>query len=45
MITNTDYDNPAPWTEQNPFVVWVALVVAVIVLGWLAVRALEAGAV
>ena len=41
MITNTDYDNPAPWTEQNPFVVWVALVVAVIVLGWLAVRALK----
>ncbi|MGE5837945.1 MAG: DUF3999 family protein, partial [Acidobacteriota bacterium] len=41
MVTNAAYDNPAPWTEQNPFVIWAALVVVVIVLGWLAVRALK----
>jgi hypothetical protein len=43
-ITNANYSDPAPWTEQNPIVVWVALLVAVAVLGWLAVRALKSAA-
>jgi hypothetical protein len=40
-VTNGAYDDPAPWTERNPFVIWAALGVAVIVLGGLAVRALK----
>ena len=40
-VTNEAYDDPAPWTERNPFVIWAALGVAVIVLGALAVRALK----
>jgi hypothetical protein len=40
-VTNEAYDDPAPWTERNPFVIWAALAVAVVVLGALAVRALK----
>ena len=41
LVTNDAYDDPSPWTERNPFVIWVALGAAVIVLGVLAVRALK----
>jgi hypothetical protein len=41
MVTNEAYDDPAPWTERNPFVIWAALAVAVVVLGVLAVKALR----
>jgi hypothetical protein len=40
-VTNQAYDDPAPWTERNPFVIWAALAIAVVVLGALAVRALK----
>lgn len=41
VVTNESYDDPMPWTERNPFVIWAALAVAVVVLGVLAVRALK----
>jgi hypothetical protein len=40
-VTNEAYDDPAPWTERNPLVIWAALAIAVVVLGVLAVRALK----
>ena len=39
--TNETYDDPTPWSEQHPIVMWAALAVVVIVLGGLAVRALK----
>jgi hypothetical protein len=41
IVANEAYDDPAPWTERNPLVIWAALAAAVIVLGVLAVRALK----
>jgi hypothetical protein len=41
IVTNEQYDNPAPWTERNPLVIWAALVIVVIVLGWLAIKSLK----
>jgi hypothetical protein len=41
---NAGYVDPAPWSERNPAVLWLALGVAVLVLGALAVRALRSGA-
>ena len=38
---NTAYMDPRPWTEQHPFVLWVALGVAVVILGYSALRALQ----
>jgi hypothetical protein len=38
---NSAWDDPAPWTERNPWVLWAALGVAVLVLGFLAVRTLR----
>jgi hypothetical protein len=38
---NGGYANPAPWTEQHPAVLWLALGAAVLVLGGLAVRTLR----
>lgn len=32
---------PKPWTERHPVVLWAALLLAVGVLGWLAVRSLQ----
>ena len=40
---NSAYANPAPWTEQHQMVMWIALGVAVLVLGALAVRSLVGG--
>ncbi len=39
-VANTAYANPAPWTEQHQSVMWIALGLAVIVIGALAVRSL-----
>jgi len=40
-IANSGYANPAPWTEQHQSVMWIALALAVIVIGGLAVRTLR----
>jgi hypothetical protein len=39
---NSGYANPAPWTEQHQSVMWIALGLAVIVIGALAVKSLAA---
>jgi hypothetical protein len=41
---NSGYTNPAPWTEQHQSVMWIALGIAVIVIGGLAVRTLRGAA-
>lgn len=41
---NADYVDPAPWSERHPAVLWAALIAALTVLGWLAIRALKASA-
>src|SRR2546429_192814 len=41
---NPGYADPAPWTERHPAVLWVALVVAVAVVGALAIRTLKSAA-
>ena len=38
---NTAYQSPEPWTERHPALLWLALVVAVAVLGMLTLRALR----
>ncbi len=38
---NAGYSNPAPWTEQHPLLLWVALGVAILVLGGLAIRTMK----
>jgi hypothetical protein len=38
---NSSYVSPEPWTEQNPSVLWGALLVALFVLGYLALRSLR----
>ncbi len=38
---NPGYVSPEPWTERHPVVLWVALVVAVAVLGAIALRSLR----
>jgi Protein of unknown function (DUF3999) len=38
---NSGYANPAPWTEQHQSVMWIALGLAVLVLGGLAIRSLR----
>jgi len=38
---NSSYVSPEPWTEQNPGVLWGALLVAFLVLGFLALRSLR----
>jgi hypothetical protein len=41
---NAGYVDPAPWTERHPAVLWAALIVAVAVVGALAIRALRSAA-
>jgi hypothetical protein len=41
---NPAYRDQAPWSERHPWVLWVALGLAVIVLGGLAVRTLRGSA-
>lgn len=38
---NPDYEDPAPWTERNPYLLWGALALAVIGLGVMALRTLR----
>ena len=38
---NSAYVSPEPWSERHPVVLWVALGIAVAVLGWLALRSLR----
>ena len=38
---NAAYRDPRPWSERNPWVLWAALGLAVVVLGGLAVRTLR----
>ena len=40
-VVNPAYADPAPWTERNQAVLWVALGIAVLVVGALAVRSLR----
>jgi len=42
--TNAAWVDPAPWTEKHDSVLWVALVVAVVLLGAVAVRTLRSSA-
>ncbi|HXM18754.1 MAG TPA: DUF3999 family protein [Candidatus Tumulicola sp.] len=39
--TNAAYVDPAPWTEQHPVILWIALAIAVLVMGGLAIRTLR----
>ncbi len=39
--TNPDWSDPRPWTEKHPWLLWVALGLAVVVLGGLALRSLR----
>ncbi len=39
--SNPNWSDPRPWTEKHPWVLWVALGVAVVVLGGLALRSLR----
>jgi hypothetical protein len=38
---NATWRDPRPWTERNPVVLWIALGIAVVALGWLALRSLR----
>jgi uncharacterized protein DUF3999 len=40
-VANPAYADPAPWTERNQAVLWVALGIAVLAVGALAVRSLR----
>ncbi|MBU0594612.1 MAG: DUF3999 domain-containing protein [Gammaproteobacteria bacterium] len=42
-MSNTDYVSAAPWSERHPWLLWVALISAVGVLGWIAINALRHG--
>ena len=39
---NGGYTSPEPWTERHPFVLWIAVIAAVAVLGVFAIRTLRA---
>lgn len=43
-IVNAGFVDATPWTEQHPAVVWVAVAVAVLLLGAMAVRTLRSSA-
>jgi hypothetical protein len=40
-IHTPDFVDPAPWTERHPLVMWMALGLAVLAIGGLAVRSLR----
>ena len=40
-IKNTAYQSPEPWTEQHAWILWVALLAAVVVIGTLAIRSMR----
>jgi len=39
--TNTQWSDPRPWTEQYDFLLWIALGIAVMLIGYSAVRSLR----
>lgn len=41
---NTAYVDPRPWSDRHPFVLWVALGIAVVVLGYSSLRSLGSAA-
>ena len=41
---NSDWSDPRPWTEQHDVPLWVVLVIAVILLGYSAIRSLRRSA-
>lgn len=41
-LVNAGHEDPAPWTERNPYLLWAVLALAVIGLGAMAVRTLRA---
>lgn len=41
QAANAGYRSPAPWSERHPIVIWLALGIAVVVLGLLALRAMK----
>ncbi len=41
---NTDWSDPRPWTEQHDVLLWVVLGIAVILLGYSAIRSLRRSA-
>ncbi len=43
-IVNADFVDATPWTERHPAVVWVAVAIAVLLLGAMAVRTLRSSA-
>jgi hypothetical protein len=42
--TNSEWSDPRPWTEQHDLLLWIALGIAVILLGYSAVRSLRRSA-
>ena len=40
-VTSADYADPRPWSERNPAVLWMAVGLAVLVLGGLALRVMR----
>ncbi|MGA8222277.1 MAG: DUF3999 family protein [Candidatus Acidiferrales bacterium] len=42
--TNSDWSDPRPWTEQHDVLLWIALGIAVLLLGYSAVRSLRRSA-
>lgn len=39
---NTDYEDPRPWSERHPAVLWIAVIIAAGLLGFAALRSLRA---
>jgi hypothetical protein len=37
---NNDYQDPRPWSERHPAVLWIAVIVAAALLGFAALRSL-----
>jgi hypothetical protein len=38
---NPSWVDPAPWTERHPYLLWIALVAAALILALVALRALR----
>lgn len=40
---NEGYVSPDPWSERHPGLLWTALGIAIVLLGWIALRSLRSG--
>jgi hypothetical protein len=38
---SANYDDPRPWTEKHPVILWIALVLAAVILGATAIGAMR----